>query len=68
MPRYSTINESHESATLADIGLGMRFVYSNDFNGNLQFAFPVNHKFTHSDITNIDDGMKVVFDFQYSFL
>ncbi len=56
------------TATLADVGVGLRFSYRNDFKGNLQLAFPVNNKFTHSDITEIDDGMKVVFDFQYSFL
>jgi len=62
------IGEEDETAQLVDAGLGMRFSYLKNFNGNLQFAFPVNNQFTNSDITEIDDGMKVVFDFQYSFL
>ncbi|MBI3188974.1 MAG: hypothetical protein HYZ31_14050, partial [Gammaproteobacteria bacterium] len=56
------------TASLLGAGLGLKFAYLNDFKGNLQFAFPIKHKFENSDLVDIDDGMKVVFDFQYSFL
>lgn len=56
------------TASLLGAGLGFKFAYLNAFKGNLQFAFPIKHKFENSNIVDIDDSMKVVFDFQYSFL
>jgi hemolysin activation/secretion protein len=61
-------DEPDETGQLSDAGFGLRFSYLKDFSGNLQFAFPIKHKFENSDLVDIDDGMKVVFDFQYSFL
>ncbi len=52
---------------LYDVGLGFQFSYRNDFHGNIQFAFPLNAKFTDPEIITADDSFKLVMDFQYSF-
>ena len=57
-----------ESGEIMDIGFGLKISYLNDFKGNLQFAFPLNSDFTSTDIEEPEDSLKVVFDFQYSFL
>ena len=60
-------SEEDEIGQLADIGLGLRLSYHNQVKGNFQLAFPVNSNFKHSNITDVDKGMKIVFDIQYSF-
>lgn len=47
-------------------GFGLQISYKSTFQGNLQFAFPLNEKFS-SDIDIESDDYKLVFDFQYSF-
>ena len=59
-------NEDSE-ATLYDVGFGFRIFYQNTFQGNLQFAFPISHDFTDLELEEPDSGMRLVFDFQYSF-
>lgn len=49
----------------ADVGFGLKFAYTADFHGNLQFAFPVSQKVDSIDGIGEEEGMRVVFDFQY---
>lgn len=51
--------------TLVDAGFGIQYGFGKHINGNLQFAFPLNDKFTVDSITVEDDSVKVVFDLQY---
>lgn len=55
------------SGTFYDIGLGVRFFYKNDFQGNLQVAFPVKSDLSDEDLEKPDSSPRLVFDFQYSF-
>jgi len=55
------------TATLYDVGIGFRIFYQNQFQGNLQFAFPISNDFSDADLEKPDDSIRVVFDFQYSF-
>lgn len=52
---------------LFDAGIGLKFNYSNNVQGNIQVAFPINSQFSDPDIVVKEDGMRVVFDFQYKF-
>ena len=52
---------------LLGAGIGLQFSYSNVFQGNLQFAFPLDEDFSSDDIEVPDDDYKVVLDAQYSF-
>lgn len=66
--QYSIVtNRSDITSQLVDVGFGLQFAYKETFNGNLQFAFPVNDKFSDPDIIIEDNEMRVVFDFQYKF-
>lgn len=56
-----------DTGQLFDAGVGFQFSYLNNINGNLQFAFPLNEKFTNDEVNPPDDNYKIVFDFQYSF-
>ena len=56
------------TARLFDAGLGLKFSHLGIFKGNLQFAFPVDSTLTNAGKKVVDDSMKVIFDFQYSFL
>ncbi|MCW8901364.1 MAG: ShlB/FhaC/HecB family hemolysin secretion/activation protein [Gammaproteobacteria bacterium] len=60
-------NTSNVTSQLIDAGFGLQFAHQDKFSGNLQFAFPVNDKFSDPDIVIEDKGMRVVFDFQYKF-
>ncbi len=51
--------------TLIDAGFGFQFGFGKRINGNLQFTFPINDKFSIDSITVPDDRVKMVFDFQY---
>lgn len=62
-----TIGEEDSEATLYSAGLGFRIFYLNNFQGNLQFAVPLKSEFTDPDLGEPDDGVRSVFDFQYSF-
>ncbi len=53
--------------TFYDVGLGVRFFYMNDFQGNFQVAFPVKSKLSDVDLEKPESGARLVFDFQYSF-
>jgi len=57
-----------DTAGLLDVGLGLKFSYLNDFKGNLQIAFPLNSAFSSADFEPPKDEVRIVFDFQYSFL
>ncbi len=59
--------EPDDSAQLYDAGFGLQFGYRNKFNGNLQFAFPLNENFSSDEFQAPGDTVKLVFDFQYSF-
>ena len=60
-------DQTKQTAQLADLGVGLQFNHNNKFSGNLQFAFPMYEKLSSEDLATIDDSMRVVFDFQYSF-
>lgn len=62
------LGDADSKAGLFDVGLGIKFSYLNDFKGNLQIAFPINSNFSAADFSQPDDDIRVVFDFQYSFL
>ena len=47
-------------------GFGLQISYKTTFQGNLQFAFPLDEKFS-PDVDVESDDVKLVFDFQYSF-
>jgi hemolysin activation/secretion protein len=57
-----------DTASLFDVGLGLKFSYLNDFKGNLQIAFPISSVFSSPDLQSPEDDIRIVFDFQYSFL
>ena len=59
--------EADIDATLADAGVGFRLNMTQSASGNIQFAFPVEKSFSASSFDTKDDGMQVVFDFQYAF-
>ncbi|VAW69944.1 hypothetical protein MNBD_GAMMA10-3293 [hydrothermal vent metagenome] len=50
-----------------DAGLGVRFSYRNQFQGNLQLAFPLSSQLSDEALEPPDDNVRLVFDFQYSF-
>jgi len=50
-----------------DAGLGVRFSYRNQFQGNLQLAFPLSSQLSDETLEPPDDNVRLVFDFQYSF-
>jgi len=60
-------DEEDSEATLIDAGIGFRIFYENQFQGNLQFAFPISNKFTDVELDEPEDSVRIVFDFQYSF-
>ncbi len=60
--------EKDQSAELMDIGIGLKFSYLYDFNGNIQLAFPLHNDFSAEDVIYEDQGVKLIFDFQYNFL
>ena len=55
------------TSQISDAGFGLQFAHKGKFNGNLQFAFPIDDKFSDPDIVISEKGMRVVFDFQYKF-
>lgn len=55
------------TAHVIDAGFGLQFAHKGKFSGNLQFAFPIEDKFSDPDIVVVDKGTRVVFDFQYKF-
>lgn len=71
--------ESSVKTHLIDAGIGIKLAFKDGFRGNLSLAFPVNSKNSALDSlddeteeeTTLDkepgDGMKLYFDFQYSF-
>jgi len=61
--------ETEDDATgqLFDAGFGFQLSYRDNIQGNLQFAFPVQEKFTSDEVDVPEDSFKLVFDFQYSF-
>ena len=61
------LNVSDITGQVSDAGFGLQFAHKEKFSGNLQFAFPINDKFSDPDIVIQEEGMRVVFDFQYKF-
>ena len=59
--------KSDVKGELVDAGVGLKFNYLGKMQGNLNFAFPVSSKFSDPAIVIKEQGMKVVFDFQYKF-
>jgi len=56
-----------ETGQLLGAGLGLQFFNSDRFQGNFQIAYPLEEKFSSSDVTVEDDGPRLVLDFQFSF-
>ncbi len=65
--QYSIIDEKDVTGKLSDVGVGLRLAYGVKFKGNLQFAFPINSRFSNSDIELEKKSVRVLFDFQYGF-
>jgi hemolysin activation/secretion protein len=70
--------EASTKTHLVDAGVGIKLVFKDGFKGNLSFAFPVDAKNSalesldeDTEVASLDrtpgDGMKLYFDFQYSF-
>lgn len=60
-------DESHATAHLADVGVGIQISHSSGVKGNIQLGFPVLNEL---DIVGEDpeyDSMRLNFDFQYAF-
>lgn len=70
--------EASTETHLVDAGVGIKLAFRDSFKGNLSFAFPIEAK--NSALESLDedtedasvdrtpgDGMKLYFDFQYSF-
>ncbi len=62
---------SDSKSTLFNAGVGVQFAYSNNMNGSLQFAFPIESKLTSPFEDNAQEeeekeDMKIIFEFQYS--
>ena len=62
-----TANESDATATLANIGFGLKFSYNGNLNSNLQFAFPVTENFSSEDLKTKSDSVRIVFEIDYRF-
>lgn len=60
-------NVDDVQGALSDAGFGFRINYRNSITGNLQFAFPVQKRFSSPDFDESKEGMHVVFDFEYNF-
>jgi len=60
-------NNPDSTGQLSDAGFGLKFSYLDDLQGNLQFAFPLNSKFSSDSIVDDSDSFKLIFDLQYSF-
>ncbi len=58
----------NSTGQLVDVGVGVQYSYRNQISGNLQLAFPVDESFSDDTITVPNDSIRVVFDFQYSFM
>lgn len=69
LPSTGSSSDTNADSTgqLSDMGFGMQISYLNDLKGNLIFAFPGQAKFSSSTISDGSDGMKILFDLQYSF-
>ncbi len=52
---------------LADIGIGLQFSHSHNFNGNLQLAHKILDQLTDIDAQLKADDIRLLFDMQYSF-
>jgi len=59
--------ESDLTGKLADVGFGLQFSHSDNFSGNLQFAFPVCDEFSEADTQPEVDSLRMIFDLQYGF-
>jgi hemolysin activation/secretion protein len=62
-----TGDESHATANLADLGLGLKLSHRSGFNGTMQMAFPVLSQLEGSGEDSEYDSMRITFDFQYTF-
>jgi len=62
-----TSTESDSTATLSNVGFGLKFNYKDSLNSTLQFAFPVQSDFSSADLDTQDDSVKVIFEIDYRF-
>lgn len=60
-------NVDDATGQLMGAGFGFQFSYLNDFQGNLQFAFPLKEDFSSEDVVVPEEDYKIVLDAQYSF-
>ena len=66
--QYSVVSISpNVTSQLVDVGFGLQLAHTNKFSGNLQFAFPLDDKFSDSNIVIQDKSTRIIFDFQYKF-
>lgn len=65
--RASNSSDTDVNAQLVDAGVGLKINYKNKLQGNLHFAFPISDDFSDPDKVIKDNGLRVVFDFQYKF-
>jgi len=65
--RVSDSSKADVNGQLFDAGFGLKINYKNKFQGNLNFAFPINDKFSDTNFIIKDKGARIVFDFQYKF-
>jgi len=59
--------ESNSTATLSNVGFGLKFNYKDTLNSTLQFAYPVQSDFSSTDLETKDDSVKVIFEIDYRF-
>ncbi|WP_185964268.1 ShlB/FhaC/HecB family hemolysin secretion/activation protein [Aliikangiella marina] len=70
---YTTTDDgSFFESTLVNLGVGLQFSYSDNMSGTLQFAYPVENKYSSPTTDGIvdteddfDKDVKILFDFQY---
>ena len=65
--RASDPSNADVKAQLVDAGIGLKFNYKSDLQGNLHLAFPIKNDFSDPDLIIKDKGMRVIFDLQYKF-
>ena len=68
---YGVLNEittgGDQTGELSGYGFGLQLNYKNEISGNLQFAFPIDYKFTQEAIKEPEDKLRVIMDVQYVF-
>jgi hemolysin activation/secretion protein len=68
---YGVLNEitvgGDQTGELSGYGVGLQLNYKNKISGNLQFAFPIDYKFSQESIEDPKDDVRAIVDVQYFF-